>query len=103
MFPTSILNPESLAIVLMFATPIVAILAYHHLKVVEMKLKARSNETVREELERLRAEFEQFRDTASRYDLSFDTALQRLESRIENLERQTVTLRPTHVGHEREG
>lgn len=100
MFP---LDPESLAIVLMFATPIVAILAYHHLKVLEMKLKARSNDAVREELERLRAEFEQFRDTASRYDLSFDTALQRLESRIENLERQTTPLRSTSVGHGQEG
>jgi hypothetical protein len=37
-------------------------------------------------VESLRKEVEQLRDTTTRYDLSFDTALQRLEARMGHLE-----------------
>lgn len=43
----------------------------------------------------LRKELEDLRDTTTRYDLSFDTALQRIESRVANLERRSQP-----VGHD---
>lgn len=42
-----------------------------------------------EEIEALRNEIREMRDTTMRYDLSFDTALHRLEDRFEALERRS--------------
>jgi len=47
------------------------------------------NKNVAEAIEALRKEVADLRDTATRYDVSFDTALQRMESRIEAVERRT--------------
>jgi hypothetical protein len=43
---------------------------------------------VREELAALRTQVTELRDTTMQYDLSFDTALQRLERRVEQVEQQ---------------
>jgi predicted nucleic acid-binding Zn-ribbon protein len=43
---------------------------------------------VREELAALRQQIDDLRDTSTQYDLSFDTALQRMERRVEHLEQQ---------------
>lgn len=88
------MGPEYLAIFLIFGIPIVAILSAHHRKVLELKLKARGEAGVLAEIEKLRAELRELRDTTTRFDLSFDTALQRLESRIEHLERQSQPVAP---------
>lgn len=52
--------------------------------------KSESHKSVSREtlsaVESLRKEVEQLRDTTTRYDLSFDTALQRLEARVGHLE-----------------
>ena len=44
-----------------------------------------------EELAALRAEVSSLRDTATQYDISFDTALQRMDSRMTHLERRTAS------------
>ena len=44
------------------------------------------SEELVEEMKGLRKEFAQLRDTTTRYDLAFDTALQRLESRVSHME-----------------
>ena len=44
---------------------------------------------IQDELRRLRVEMEQLRETSTQYDLSFDTALQRLETRVNRLEAPT--------------
>ena len=68
----------------------------HRGKIAEMKLQARAKtdtnvqgsiDALREEM---RAEIQAFRDTATQYDLSFDTALQRMEQRVEGLERRAI-------------
>ena len=41
-------------------------------------------------LEELRREITALRDTTTQYDMSFDTALQRLESRLSHLEKQSA-------------
>ena len=44
--------------------------------------------TVREEETALRRQMESLRDTTTQYDISFDTALQRMESRVNHIEQQ---------------
>lgn len=82
-----------LALVLIFGLPIIAILTAHHRKVLELRIKARSapDKQVMARLDALSKEVADLRATATEYDLSFDAALQRLESRVERLETQRMT------------
>ncbi len=48
---------------------------------------------LREEVALLRKEMHDLRDTTTQYDLSFDTALQRLESRVNQIEQQRQQIR----------
>ena len=60
-------------------------------RVVTIQNQARyGSEQMIQEVQGLRKEFAQLRDTTTRYDLAFDTALQRLESRVENLEGNSI-------------
>ncbi|MBM3495213.1 MAG: hypothetical protein FJX72_12960 [Armatimonadetes bacterium] len=79
-----------LAIAMIFSVPIVAILTAHHRKVLELKLKLRqtSEHKPSDEIAKLRSEMQDIRDTSTRFDLSFDNMLQRLEGRVERLEVQ---------------
>lgn len=66
----------------------------HRSNVAEMKLQGRNSQPAvnnSAEIDALRQEIRQLRDTTMQYDLSFDTALQRLEHRIEGLERRSVS------------
>ena len=45
-------------------------------------------EALRAEVAALRAQIMELRDTTTQYDLSFDTALQRMERRVEQMEQQ---------------
>ena len=82
------------AIVLIFGTPLFVILTKHHQKIMEMKLQMgpKSGGPVADELKAVRQEMAELRDTATRYDLSFDAALQRLESRMGNVEQKVKTI-----------
>lgn len=77
-----------IAVLCIFGTPMIAVLASHHRKVLELKLKAReqADQNVLAELSELKRQMIELRDTTSRYDVSFDTALQRLEGRVRQLE-----------------
>jgi aspartate carbamoyltransferase catalytic subunit len=83
------MNEGVLAIGLIFGLPIIAILTAHHRKVLEIRHQSRANETVLVAVDSLRKEVAELRDTSTRFDLSFDTALQRLESRVEHLENRS--------------
>src|SRR5437762_2626724 len=80
------------AVVLIFGIPIVKIWTDHQRKVLEMKLQLKNHGDtgLRGELEALRDEVRSLRDTSMQYDLSFDTALQRMEQRVEGIERRAL-------------
>ena len=87
------------AVSLIFGIPIVKIWTDHQRKVLEMRLKLNTHgdKSVRGELEALRLEVRSLRDTSMQYDLSFDTALQRMEHRVEGTERRVATIQSDDV------
>jgi hypothetical protein len=65
-------------------------------RVVSIQSQAQhGNEHLVIEVQGLRKEVAQLRDTTTRYDLAFDTALQRMESRVENLEGKSLAQQQT--------
>ncbi|MCX6361202.1 MAG: hypothetical protein NT029_15455 [Armatimonadetes bacterium] len=71
------------------AVPIVAILTSHMRAVLELKLQHRmQGGSASEAVEALRREMAELRDTSTRFDVSFDTALQRMEERMSTLEQR---------------
>lgn len=80
-----------LALILIFGIPIVAIVTSHMRRMAEIKLRLREAAVSAgaEEIANLRNEIQELRDTTTRFDLSFDTMLQRLENRVERLEGQS--------------
>jgi hypothetical protein len=82
------------AVVLIFGMPFVGIITAHHRKLMEMKLKlgAQSQGAYSKELQDLKRAVDELRDTTTRYDISFDAALQRIESRVGHLEGRTAAI-----------
>ena len=80
------------AIVMIFSIPLAGIITEHNKKILELKLRlqGQGDAGLRAELEALKAEVHSLRDTSTQYDLSFDTALQRMEARVEGLERRSI-------------
>ena len=66
---------------------------YHRRKMEELRMKGGRiiSEDIRTEFATLRAEIRDLRDTTMQYDLSFDTALQQMERRVNHLERAGYT------------
>jgi hypothetical protein len=85
---------EFFPILVVFSIPLLAIWTSHRRKMLEMQLQLRNqgDNGVRAELEALRHEMHSLRDTSTQYDLSFDTALQRMEHRVENVERRVQSI-----------
>jgi hypothetical protein len=79
-----------IAVLGVFGIPIVAIWTSHKQKIVEMQMKLlqQGDASVHASIEALRQEVQQLKDTTMQYDLSFDNALQRMEQRVEGLERR---------------
>jgi hypothetical protein len=79
-----------MGIICVFGIPLSVIWTTHQRKMVELQLRLRNegDTTVRASVDALREEVRQLRDTSMQYDLSFDTALQRMEKRVEGLERR---------------
>ena len=77
-------------IVGIFSIPPFLIWTNHRRKMEELKIQRQRmiSEDVRSEFAALRAEIRDLRDTTMQYDLSFDTALQHVEHRLSQLERQ---------------
>ena len=91
---------------LVLMIPIVAILTHHRRKLEEMRLRQKItiNEETRAAIEALRKEFTALKDTTTEYDVSFDTALKRIESRMGNTEERVLQLEQRqqrmHVGED---
>lgn len=66
----------------------------HQRKMLEMRLKMneQGDSSVVSELRDLKAQLADLRDTTTRYDMSFDSALQRIESRVGNLEGRVASV-----------
>ncbi len=75
---------------LVFSVPLAAILTEHRRKLYEIKLRTQG--AGGQQYEQLKKELSELRATATEFDLSFDTALQRLEQRIERLEERLQRL-----------
>ena len=84
------------AVVLIFGTGFMAVWGEHQRKLLEARARLGNQDSgTLEELQRLRKEVQELRDTTTRYDMSFDTALQRIESRVSNVEQRVNTLEAT--------
>jgi hypothetical protein len=71
---------------------VLPIWTHHQRKMMEMKLKMKEtgDGNLLQELQSLRAQLIDLRDTTTRYDMSFDAALQRLESRMAHMETKQI-------------
>jgi hypothetical protein len=80
---------------MVFGLPFYLIWTYHKRKLEEIKAKQRSNidQETKAALDALRAEIASLRDTTTQYDVSFDTALRRIESRMGHVEQKLLTAR----------
>lgn len=82
------------AIVLIFGPalfiPITAMVLKHRKEMLQMELEKRrlSNQEVAKQIEALRAEIAQLRETATQYDLSLQANLENLQERVRYLEQQ---------------
>ena len=74
-----------------FSIPLYALWSYHKRKLEEIRSRKDLHiaEETRRAIAELREEMRQLRDTSTAYDVSLDNALQRLESRVENVEQRT--------------
>lgn len=78
------------AVLCFFGIPLSAIWGHNRRRMMELKLRMTQSDdaSVRAAIEALRAEVRTLRDTTMQYDISFDTALQRVESRVDQMERR---------------
>lgn len=90
--------------VMLLSIPLYAMWAYHKRKLEEIRGRQRVNvdEATRQAIEDIRREVRDLRDTATAYDVSFDTALKRLDDRMANMEQrvQQAERRQTEGGAE---
>jgi hypothetical protein len=68
------------------AATIIGVRAWMRVELSKSEAKKTSDQGALMQVEALRKEVAQLRDTATRYDISFDTALQRLEARVGHME-----------------
>jgi uncharacterized protein YlxW (UPF0749 family) len=75
---------------LVLMIPFFAIWTYHKRKMEELRLRGEQQIAAQTQaaLDSLRAEMAALRDTTTEYDMSFDTALRRIESRVERVEQR---------------
>lgn len=95
---------EIVPIILVFSIPIIAIITHHRRKMMELQLQQRqpaSDMMLHNEINALRSELNSLKDTTTQYDLSFDTALQRMEQRVEGVERQVRAVQSEQSLHSR--
>ena len=90
------MGDEIIPIIVAFSIPLLAIWTSHKRKMLELQLRLKGDNQkvdtgVRASVEALREEVRSIKDTTMQYDLSFDAALQRLEKRIEGIERNNNT------------
>src|SRR2546429_624290 len=81
---------EILAVTFIFGWPVLKILTNHHARITQMKLERGGGAAGIDEIRQLKDQGAELRDTTTRYDISFDAALQRLESRVARVEERAV-------------
>ena len=87
-----------------FGTPVIAVIADHQRKLAEIRLRGQSGDAaLAQELKELKKQVEELRDTTTRYDMSFDTALQRIESRVSNVEQRVSGMESANLTQGRTG
>ena len=86
-----------IATILVLSIPLFALWSYHRCKVLELQVRGQGVGGVRAELDALRQEMRMLRDTSTQYDLSFDTALQRMEQRVAGVERGVQAIQAQDV------
>jgi predicted nucleic acid-binding Zn-ribbon protein len=74
-----------------FGIPLSLIWTHHRRKMLELqiRLKNESTDNTQQSMNALREEMRALRDNTMQYDLSFDTAIQRMEQRMQAIERKT--------------
>ena len=83
--------------------PLYAIRAWHLQKIAAIKANQQVSiaEETRSAINQLRQEVAALRDTTTQYDLSFDSAMHRMESRIGHIENGSKTIsredQPVHI------
>ncbi len=80
--------------IIALAIPIVAIMTAHQRHMAEMRLRGPGGASggVAEELRKLQQQITDLRETTTQYDVSFDTALQRLEGRMGAVEQRMTAI-----------
>ena len=68
--------------------PVVAIVTSYRLKLEEIKARAKNglSDEVRAELSEMKRQLADLRETTTKFDMSFDAALSRMEERLERVE-----------------
>jgi hypothetical protein len=81
---------EVIAVLGVFGIPLLGIWTSHQRTLLKMRMQAQEqgNASVQQSVNALREEMRALRDTTMQYDLSFDTAIQRMEQRMNGLERR---------------
>ena len=74
---------------------------HHRRKMEELRMQGRRlvAEDIRTEFATIRAEIRDLRDTSMQYDLSFDTAMQQMERRVNKIERGSYLDSETSTHH----
>ncbi len=85
-----------ITVVLALSIPIVAIWTGHKRQMVELQMQQGNtlDSNLRAELDAMRNEIRSLRDTTTQYDISFDTALQRMDQRVGLLEQKSIAADP---------
>ena len=80
------------AVVLIFGVPISAIWTEHRRKVLQMQMEMRmmNQNGSSEQVETLRRELQQLRETTTQYDISVENRLQEMENRLSHVEARPV-------------
>lgn len=85
-----VLASGALIAAMVLAIPIVVIVTYHRRKMEELRMRHQVSiaEETRAAIEGIRKDVSALRDTTTEYDVSFDTALRRIESQVGHLEQR---------------
>lgn len=86
-----------IAIICLFGMPI---FFHHQRKMLEMRMKSQGQEgqNLASELREIKNQMAELRDTTTRYDMSFDSALQRLESRMGQMDQRIHSIEQRDPG-----